>query len=137
MIESRGLVIFRENDGREYLLMKYGYGHWGFVKGKIEEGEKDMETAMRETREEAGIEENKLEFFNNFREKINYSFTRRGKTIYKEVVFFLAKTTINEIRLSPEHLDYRWLGYEKALELLTYENAKNVLKKAEEFLKTN
>jgi hypothetical protein len=46
----------------------------------------------------------------------------------------LAETTAKEISLSHEHLDYQWLGYEKSMQKLTYDNAKRVLAKAEEFL---
>ena len=45
-----------------------------------------------------------------------------------------AKTDTKEIRLSDEHFDSTWLGYNDALKKITHENAKNVLIKANKFL---
>jgi 8-oxo-dGTP pyrophosphatase MutT (NUDIX family) len=55
--------------------------------------------------------------------------------IYKQVVFFLAKTKTDKVNVSHEHLDYTWLDYDKALEKLTYPNAKNILSKANALLR--
>ncbi len=55
----------------------------------------------------------------------------------KEVVFYVAKTETEQIKLSFEHIGFEWLPYDEALEKLTYKNAKEILKKANEFLKTS
>lgn len=115
-------------DGNRFLLLNYPTGHWDFVKGKIEQGETLHQTAVRETKEETGISD--LEFVEGFEEKINYNFQFEGELIQKEVVFFLAKTKTQTVNVSHEHLDYTWLDYENALEKVTYQNAKNILSKA-------
>jgi 8-oxo-dGTP pyrophosphatase MutT (NUDIX family) len=115
-------------DGNRFLLLNYPTGHWDFVKGKIEQGETLHQTAVRETKEETGISD--LEFVEGFEEKINYNFQFEGELIQKEVVFFLAKTKTHTVNVSHEHLDYTWLDYENALEKVTYQNAKNILSKA-------
>ncbi len=115
-------------DGNRFLLLNYPTGHWDFVKGKIEQGETLHQTAVRETKEETGISD--LEFVEGFEEKINYNFQFEGELIQKEVVFFLGKTKTHTINVSHEHLDYTWLDYENALEKVTYQNAKNILSKA-------
>lgn len=115
-------------DGNRFLLLNYPTGHWDFVKGKIEQGETLHQTAVRETKEETGISD--LEFVEGFEEKINYNFQFEGELIQKEVVFFLAKTKTQTVNVSHEHLDYIWLDYENALEKVTYQNAKNILSKA-------
>jgi len=115
-------------DGNHFLLLNYPTGHWDFVKGKIEQGETLHQTAVRETKEETGISD--LEFVEGFEEKINYNFQFEGELIQKEVVFFLGKTKTHTINVSHEHLDYTWLDYENALEKVTYQNAKNILSKA-------
>lgn len=114
--------------GNQFLLLNYPTGHWDFVKGKIEQGETLHQTAVRETKEETGISD--LEFVEGFEEKINYNFQFEGELIQKEVVFFLGKTKTHTINVSHEHLDYTWLDYENALEKVTYQNAKNILSKA-------
>ena len=115
-------------DGNRFLLLNYPTGHWDFVKGKIEQGETLHQTAVRETKEETGISD--LEFVEGFEEKINYNFQFEGELIQKEVIFFLAKTKTDTVNVSHEHLDYTWLDYENALEKVTYQNAKNILSKA-------
>jgi len=131
--KSAGVIIFRRDEEIKYLLLKYGYGHWDFVKGNIEKGENEIETIIRETKEETGIED--LKFLKGFREKISY-FYRKGKDlVYKEVVFYLAETKEKKVRLSYEHEDYCWLPFEKALEKITFNNSKKLLKKANSYLK--
>lgn len=126
---SAGVVVCMEKpDGNRFLLLNYPTGHWDFVKGKIEQGETLHQTAVRETKEETGISD--LEFIEGFEEKINYNFQFEGELIQKEVIFFLAKTKTHTVNVSHEHLDYTWLDYENALEKVTYQNAKNILSKA-------
>lgn len=139
---SAGAIIFRREKGKTlYLILKYGYkgySHWDYVKGIIGdtiEGEKAQEAAMREAEEEAGI--TGLKFVQGFKHKIEYFFRKKedGKTYHKTVTFFLAETKKKEVKLSFEHTDYKWLEYEEALKQLTYDNAKEALKKANDFLK--
>lgn len=130
---SAGAVIFRRENGEPvYLLLHYSSGHWDFVKGHIEEGEDEIQTVIREAREEAGITDLKL--IPNFKERIRYFFKRNKQIVYKEVVFFLAETKQKKVKLSYEHIGYVWLPFKQAFLQLTFENAKNVLKKAHNFL---
>ncbi len=131
---SAGVVIFLEkSEGTHFLLLNYPTGHWDYVKGKIEEGENNRQTAIRETKEETGIGD--LEFVEGFEEKINYNFQIEGELIQKEVVFFLAKTKTSSVNVSHEHLDYTWLDYENALKKITYQNAKNILSKVNNLIR--
>ena len=131
--KSAGIVLFRNDSGKnEFLLLNYPQGHWDFVKGKIEQNETSHETALRETKEETGI--SNIEFVNGFEESVEYDFRFKNEDIHKKVVFFLAKTDEKNVSLSHEHNDYIWLEYNDALKKTTFENAKNVLSKANEFL---
>ena len=129
---SSGAVVFRETPQTEYLLLRYSAGHWGFVKGQIERGEKPVETAKRELREETGIHE--AEVIDGFQEKISYYYKRRGETVYKEVVYRLFHVKCSRVVLSDEHTDFAWLSYPLAKERLTHKNAKHVLWKAQQTL---
>ena len=135
--KSCGAVVFkRHKDGAKYLLLHYEAGHWDFPKGAQEKNEKDEQTAAREIKEETGIED--IEFVDGFREVIKYFYKRRGKTVYKEVVFFLVQSPAEEVKLSFEHIGYAWLSYEHAFKKLTFDNSKELLRKANQFLyKTN
>ena len=126
--ESCGAVIYSDH---EFLLLHYEAGHWGFPKGNRERGETKLETARREIEEETGLTE--LEF-TDFEESINYFYKREGKTIYKTVTYFLAKSKTKKAKISWEHTGFEWLPYEKALNKLTYQNAKEVLQAAKSYL---
>ena len=131
--KSAGIVLFRNNSGKnEFLLLNYPQGHWDFVKGKIERNETSHETALRETKEETGIAN--IEFIDGFEESVEYDFRFKKEDIHKKVIFFLAKTNERKISLSHEHNDYLWLEYSDSLKKTTFENAKNVLSKANQFL---
>jgi len=130
---SAGIVLFRSDSNKnEFLLLNYPQGHWDFVKGKIEQNETSHETALRETKEETGI--TNIKFVDGFEESVEYDFRFKKEDIHKKVIFFLAKTNEKNIKLSHEHNDYLWLEYNDALKKTTFENAKNVLTKANEFL---
>jgi 8-oxo-dGTP pyrophosphatase MutT (NUDIX family) len=70
-----------------------------------------------------------------FKETIKYFFKFQGKNILKFVTFFLAETKEKNVQISFEHIGYEWLSFEEAMERLTFQNAKEILKKANEFLK--
>jgi len=130
---SAGAVIFRRDDGKvRYLLLHYPAGHWDFVKGNVESGESEIETVRRETEEETGI--SKIKIFEGFREEISYKYRRDNELIHKEVVFYLAETDERDVTISYEHTGFKWLSYEDAMRALTYENAREVLRKAKALL---
>ncbi len=132
---SAGAVIYRkEGDNIYFLLLWYPAGHWDFPKGNIEPGEKEIDTVKREVYEETGITD--LEFIFGFRETIRYFYFRNKEKISKEVIFYLARTNQKDVKISYEHKGYEWLPYEKALERITYDNSKDVLRKAYNYLKS-
>ncbi len=130
---SAGIVIFRQlKDEREYLLLHYPGGHFDFPKGHVEKDESEHETAYRELQEETSIK--KIVWIEGFRHKIHYFYHRGAELMSKNVIFFLARTTQKKVTLSFEHKGYLWLPYEPALEKVTFQTAKDILKKAEKFL---
>jgi len=131
MIEetSAGVVLFRkENEKILFLLLHYPSGHWDFVKGKMEKGELEKETALRETQEETGI--TNVKFLDGFEEWIQYNFQFGGELVNKKVVFFLGETDTKDVKISHEHLNYTWMDYATAMEKTTFDNAKTVLAKS-------
>jgi bis(5'-nucleosidyl)-tetraphosphatase len=130
--KSCGAVIFRRDANRRYLLLHYEGGHWDFVKGHVEKNESETDTVRRETEEEVGMTD--LTFIQGYRQPISYYYRRAGRTVYKEVVFYLVEAHTDAVRLSREHVGYDWLTFDRAYERLTYKNAKETLRKAHEFL---
>jgi len=130
---SAGVVVyFTRKDKRKYLLLHYTAGHWDFPKGKIEKEETKEQAALRELKEEAGL-------LANLHEKFEYSFEylfrdHDGDLAKKKVYFFVGRSRSKQITLSHEHIGYAWLELDDALQKLTYENAKKLLKKADAFL---
>jgi len=130
--KSAGIVLFQNFHGtNSFLLLNYPQGHWDFVKGKMERDETPYETARRETEEETGITD--IEFIDGFEESVEYEFRFNNDLIQKKVIFFLAKTNISKISLSHEHKDFVWLEYEDAMKKVTFDNAKKILAKANNF----
>ena len=135
MIEERsaGVILFNKTKGIQFLILKYPSGHWDFVKGNIEEGEKEKETVKRELFEETGI--NSLQIHQGFNEKVEYNYYKKKSKVHKIVSYYLAETDQKEIKLSFEHLDYKWSDYEDLMKLITFENSREILKKGNELIK--
>ena len=131
--KSCGAIVFqKQKDNVKYLLLHYEAGHWDFPKGKQEKNETEEKTVHREIKEETGIED--IEFIYGFKETIKYFYKKGEETIYKEVVFFLAKSATELVKLSFEHIGYAWLSYDNAFKKLTFNNSKELLRKANQFL---
>ncbi len=139
--KSAGAVVFYKNKEVEYLLLHYpgstekAKDYWDFPKGHIEEGESEIETVKREVFEETGLKDIKI--IPGFKTSIKYFFQKEGKKIFKIVVFYLARAKTKEVKISFEHIGFVWLPFEKAVEKVTYKNAKEVLKKAHNFLEAS
>ncbi len=140
---SAGAIVFRKEKNQiYYLLLHYQSGHWDFPKGHIEKGEKPEDTVRREVEEETGIKDIKI--LPGFKEYIKYFFRRnyglkkeekkKAPWVFKIVEFYLAETKTKEIKLSFEHKDFKWLSFQDALRQLTFKNAKDILKKANDYL---
>ena len=130
---SSGIVIYHQTlQGNEYLLLHYQSGHWDFAKGKMEQGETKEQAALRELAEETGITQATI--LPGFEESLEYFFKDKDRSlIHKTVYFFTGPTKTKEIKLSYEHIGYAWLPYEKAMQQLSFQNAKDVLYKAHAF----
>jgi 8-oxo-dGTP pyrophosphatase MutT (NUDIX family) len=125
---SVAAIVFHEN---KYLLLKYGLGHWEFVKGHIEDDESDEQTILRELEEETSITDAVI--VKGFKENYEYFFTFKDQRIHKYVNCYLIKSNTKDVKISYEHEDYIWLSFPKALKQLTYNNAKTLLEKAKKF----
>ena len=109
--------------------------YWAFPKGRQSQGESYEQTAIREIREETGQTDFKI-----MKRLISDSiyFPKRGpRTIVKKVVFFLVRFFSKEIRLSTEHINWRWATFEEALSILTFDDYQRVLKESHELIMTD
>ena len=131
--KSCGAVIFRRGeDAPLFLTVEYKKepGYWGLVKGHVEAGETEHETARREIWEETGLKA--LTFVDGFRAEISYS-PKPG--VEKLVVFFLAQTESDAVEyLWDEHINHAWLPAESITQKLTYPADRDVVIQAQTFL---
>ncbi len=131
---SAGAILYSFNTVHkriEYLLLNYSSGHWDFPKGNVEMGETGFQTASREIFEETGIDD--VLYVGGFVSTIEYYYKRSNRLIHKFVTFYLAKTGKRDVRLSFEHRDFAWKEYNEAINQLTYETAKKVLREAKAY----
>ncbi|MDG6975161.1 MAG: NUDIX domain-containing protein [Nitrososphaerota archaeon] len=129
---SAGAVVFRDTpEGRLYLLLQNG-GRWDFPKGGVEKGETELDTVMREVEEETGLRA--IRILPGFRKVIEYYYKRNRKNIHKQVVYLLASTSTEKVRISFEHQGFGWFSYEKAVLKASYDNSKVTLSEAERFV---
>lgn len=122
--KSCGAIVY--NTDNKVLVVKHNAGHWDFPKGHVENNETEIETATREVKEETNID---ITIPNtNIRYEIHYS---PKENVNKTVVFFVARNISNEtIRQEAEISNIDWLSYNDAMNILTYDSAKELLKKS-------
>lgn len=121
---SAGGIVF--NNKGQVLLTKHSQNkHWSFPKGLIDPGQTIEEAALREVKEEGGVEA-------QIQGKVGYSkyvYTFNNEKIFKVVTYFLMEYKSG----SPENHDWEieeagWYEPEGALEQLTFSQDKNLLR---------
>lgn len=119
-IMSAGVVILNHHHDRHQYLLLRAYNYWDFPKGVVESGETPLEAAIREVREETGIEELHFNWGYIYRETNPYN---QGRKIARYYIAESPKSRvhlpINPLLGRPEHNDYRWTGRTEAWRLLT------------------
>jgi 8-oxo-dGTP pyrophosphatase MutT (NUDIX family) len=130
---SAGAVVFRttENGTRLYILL-LNAGKWDFPKGNQENAETELQTVIREVREETGLK--RITVVPGFRKVIEYFYRRDRKNIHKQVVYMLAETDDAQVKVSFEHQGFGWFPYVEAEARASYDNSKMLLAEAEKFL---
>ncbi|VVC44340.1 Hypothetical protein CINCED_3A017191 [Cinara cedri] len=136
--KAAGFVIYRKTGDKtiEYLLMQASYEnhHWTPPKGHLEKNESDMDAAIRETEEEAGIKVKSIDIRQDFKKVLTYE--PKDKPFTKQVTYWLAYLIKPDtpVILSHEHQDYKWLSLVEAKEKVAYPEMQNLLDECENYL---
>lgn len=121
--KSVGAVVLNSRN-QVLLVFQRKNRYWEFPKGKVESGERELDTLKREMYEETGIKRYKLH--KNFRRSMNYFFRFEGKPIRRKVVYYLIKTA-DRVNISDEHTEYLWLSLDRAKEKIKHKSQLDLL----------
>lgn len=139
---SYGIIpIFAHGTEMLYLVVKNarvdGKDFWGFPKGHMEEGEDAVDAALRELKEEAGIDIGRSALLPKVLSE-KYSFIRDGSTYDKTVCYRIGRVSSMEVSINASSIgendreiaDYAWLPFDQALERITFPESRGVLREA-------
>ena len=128
--KSCGVIVYKYMENDLYiLLIKHNVGHWSYPKGHVEDGETEIETALRETKEETNID---VMIDSNFRVVTTY---KTNYNTIKDVVYFAGSPVNFDIIPQEKEVDeIRWVKYENCKNIITYENDYKLLLKLKEYL---
>jgi len=114
---SCGVVVVRRADGGWLTTLLRAYRNWDFPKGRLEDGETSLEAALREVREETGIDDLEFRWGERYRDTGPYS---RGKVAR----YYIAATQNENIVMGPspetgkpEHHEARWMSFDEAYDV--------------------
>lgn len=120
MEKSCGAIIFNEG---KVLVVKQTSGFYGFPKGHVEIGETEKETAIRETKEETGLD---IKIISDKRYTQSYIVK---ENVHKDVVFFIAKLENNNEKRQVEEIEeILWIDINEVENILTYDSLKELWK---------
>jgi 8-oxo-dGTP pyrophosphatase MutT (NUDIX family) len=137
--KSAGVIVFHRTDsGCRFLLLLSRLTKrplWEFPKGGVDEGETITQAALRELREETGLDAGSIRIIEAFQHREEYRFTSGkgdGRTLVrKEVTYFLAESLSIDVRLSAhEASQFAWLPLDDAVRKLKYKARRDMLREA-------
>jgi len=127
-VSCGGVVIYR---GKILLLYKNQNGKymgWVLPKGTVEPGESNVETALREVREETGADAEVVKYIG----KTQYVFKGSGDTVSKTVHWFLmnGRSFYSKPQSEEFFADAGYYKFHEAYHLLKFNDERQILKKA-------
>lgn len=146
-VQAFGIIpVHQEGAARRFLLVQHckghtfregaGDGHWAFPKGHADENEQGIATAVRELQEETGI--GGVDVIDSVLFHEEYTFIQNNERVFKRVTYFIGFVQDTEVIIQQNEIqDYRWVSYEEAIDLMTFEEGRDVLRRAQKYLVNN
>lgn len=130
-----GLVIKIDKNKKCVLLVKHAkYGHWSFPKGHIGDSVKDEtkeEAAVRETKEETGIDA----VITYALKPIMYRYTFNGQKRKKTVYYFCMEYVGGDFSQKDHEMELvEWVDFDQVEQQLSFDGEKNAWNEALEYL---
>ena len=130
--KSCGTIVVKTagNDKKILIIRNKNGGHWSFPKGHVEKGESEYQTALRETKEETGLDVE----IRRYVEPVSVKYSPK-KGVWKEVLYFVADYKGGEVSVQQEEVsDYKWLSFYDAAKQITFDNEANALLDMREYI---
>lgn len=133
---SSGGIVYRRTKGATEVALIQVRDRWCLPKGQVEEGEGLKETALREVREETGLEGRVVDKLGD----ITYWFSNKTKEgesvkIFKRVYFYLIRYLKGDVREHDREVEEAcWVPIYEAVKRLTYASERQMMRKALAFL---
>ena len=130
--KSCGAIVYKKEENKlMFLLVLQNNGHHSFPKGHMENGESELETTIREIKEETNLD---VDVDLGFRKQITYLI--ETKNVMKDTVYFVATPITFDLKNQEgEILNCKWLNYEDTINTLEFDNIKEVFNSAYEYIK--
>jgi uncharacterized protein involved in tolerance to divalent cations/ADP-ribose pyrophosphatase YjhB (NUDIX family) len=135
---SAGGVMYRKNSDQIQIALIHVRNRWGLPKGHVEEGERIEETALREVREETGLEGRVVKKLGDIRYAYRDT-TKEGEPIriYKRVHFYLLRYLKGDVRDHDHEVDEaRWFPMDQVIKNLKFATERKMVHRALSVLST-
>lgn len=133
---SGGVVLRKDINGvhEVLLVLLTAHNEWGFPKGHIDSGETSIQAALREVQEETGV----IAAVITQLPDSTYTYSSKQRFIPKRVTWFLMHYSDSGVQTHAHEIsDIRWSKFPEALETLSFQNDKDILIGAMEYLQRN
>ena len=130
LVSAGGVVLRKGRDGDEVVLCgRSDPVRWALPKGTPDPGETREQTALREVREETGLDVQIVRQLDS----IQYWFLRSsdGARCHKTVHYYLMAPTGGDTSRHDDEFDFvEWFPLPQAIEAMTYPNEARIVKKS-------
>jgi len=134
---SSGFLLFRKQKQLQFLLMKH-QSRWDLPKGHLDSGETKKQAALRELREETGLQSGDIWIDSHFIFEIRYWVTHKknnSKPKYKELTIYLGFLVQDRPIQISEHEGFEWIDWLPPLRIQA-ETIDPLLEDVQQYLET-